>query len=238
MTDINAVRDTGRAPSGGPTDKHNPVPAIIDWALGGLVGLLGLVLAVLGISEFRAVDRRGIADSVNAETVEGGGLTRSEVIDAAVPFVNWVTAGVAITGVVFVVAAALFVRSRRQTRRRVEREGGTTATFWACTIYGSAVAMLTPIPLVSTLFGGGVAASLSDTDASSRIGALAGVIGSVLGLPILLFLGAGIVAGAAAIGELAGGLFVVGFLAVVQLAVVVFYAGLGALGGFLAERFV
>jgi hypothetical protein len=213
------------------------VPELFDWILGLLTGLAGLVMTGVGISQYLQVDRAAIADSVDSESFELEGISRTEFIDAVVPFVDWFMVGVAVTGVVMMVAAVVFVYLRRQTRQRVDAEGGTTATFWACAVYGSAVGALTPIPVVSFLFAGGVASALADTDSSARIGALAGVLGGVLSLLLLVFVSAGILAGGAAIGELATGAVIVGLLVVAQFVLLAVNAGLGAAGGFLAERF-
>jgi hypothetical protein len=235
MTDVNAVRETDPAVASGPADGHDPVPAVIDWALAGLAGLIGVAMVALGVSGYRQVDRAEIADAVASESVELEGITRAELVDAAVPFLNWLTVGVAVSGGALLVAAVVFVRARRQTRRRVATEGGTTATFWACAVYGSAVGVLTSFIPGSLILGGGVAAFLLERDAGIRVGAAAGVVGSVLFLPLVVFLAAGLLAGGAAIGELAGSVFLVSLLVVAQLVAIGVNAGLGALGGFLAD---
>jgi hypothetical protein len=73
---------------------------------------------------------------------------------------DWFSIGVLLSGLELVAAAVMFVRARRQTRRRVESEGGTTATFWASAVYAAAVTSLVSFVPGSGVAGGAVAAYL------------------------------------------------------------------------------
>jgi len=236
MTNVDTVQETERPAGGGPTEQHDPVPAVIDWLVGLLTGVIGLVLTAVGVGMYAQVDRAMIADAVAEEGVSVEGLTESEFITAASQFVDWFAVGVGLTGIASVVAAGAFVLGRRRTRRRVAREGGTTATFLACAVYGAVVTALVSFVPGSAVAGGGVAAYLHG-DAGVRTGAAAGLLGAALTIPLLVSLAAGILAGAGAVGELGGGAFLVAIVVGAELIALAISGGLGALGGFLVDRF-
>lgn len=237
MANVDTVRDTDRPVPGGLTDKHDPVPGAVDWLIGIVTGVVGLLLAAVGTWLFTRVDRAMIADIVTDEEFEVNGLTESEVITAAEPFVDWLAVGILLAGLALVVGATAFVVARRRTRRRVAREGGTTATFWACAVYGAAVTALVSFVPGSPIVGGGTAAYLHDGDASVRVGAATGALGTVLTIPLVVFVAVGLVTGADAIGQLSEGTFLAAIVVVGGVLSLAVNAGLGALGGFLADRF-
>ncbi len=232
------MHDAGQSATDGPTEGRDPVPAAADWLLGIVAGTIGLVLAAVGVGIFTRVDRALIADFVASEEVEVNGLTPSEAITAGVPFVDWLAAGIVVTGVVLVVGAAAYVAARRRTRRRVAREGGTTATFWACAVYGAAVTALVSFVPGSAIAGGGAAAYLHEDGSGVRIGAAAGLVGWALTVPLLVSVAGGLLAGADAIGQLAGGAILVGLVVAGELLGLAINAALGGLGGLLVTRFL
>jgi hypothetical protein len=187
---------------------------------------------------YTRVDQALIADVLAQESVQVNGLTQPEFITAAGPFVDWLAIGTVVTGATAVVGAAVFVVGRRRTRRRVAREGGTTATFWGCTVYGAVVTALVSFIPGSAIGGGAAAAYLHDGNSSVRIGTAAGLIGTALTIPLVAFLAVGIVAGSGAIGELAGGTLLAVIIIGGELVALAINAGLGALGGFAAAKFV
>jgi hypothetical protein len=217
------------------TEFRDPVPAAVDWLIGIFVGLFGLAVSGAGLNILLRVDRTLIADTVRSDDFEVNGLTEAEFIDAAVPFVDWFAAGLVLTGLLLIVGVGVFVVKRRQTRRRISREGGTTATFWACTVYGAAVTILTSFIPGSAIAGGGAAAYLYD-DGAIRIGAVSGLLGSLFTVPITLFVIAGLLAGAAAIGEVTVAALLVTIIAVGELFTVGLTVGFGTLGGYVADR--
>jgi ascorbate-specific PTS system EIIC-type component UlaA len=237
MENVDTARETDRPATGGPTDRHDPVPGVVDWLVGLVTGAVGLLLMIVGGAMFTRVDRSMITDIVTDEEFEVNGLTESEAITAAEPFVDWLAVGILLTGLLSVVAAVAFVVVRRRTRRRVVREGGTTATFWACAIYGAVVTMLVSFVPGSAIAGGGAAAYLHDGDTSVRTGAASGAIGAVLMIPLLVFLAGGLITGAEAIGRLSDGALLGAIVVGGGLLSLAVNTGLGALGGFLADRF-
>lgn len=214
------------------------MPAAVDWLLGIVTGLIGLVMTAVGAAMYIRVDRAMIADAITSEGVEVNGLTEAEAVTAGVPFVDWLAAGIGVTGLVLVAVAATFVVARRRTRRRVAREGGTTATFRACAVYGAAVTALVSFIPGAAVAGGGAAAYLHGEDGSGpRIGAVAGLVGWALTAPLLVAVAGGFLAGADAIGQFAGGAVLVAVIVIAELVALAINAGFGALGGYLVDRF-
>lgn len=239
MTDVDTVRDAERPSNGGPAEGRDPVPAAVDWVLGIGAGLIGFFLAAVGAGVYVRVDRALIAEFVTSEEVEVNGLTPAEAIAAGEPFVDWLAIGVAATGVLLVGVAAAFVVKRRRTRRRIAAEGGTTATFWACAVYGAAVTALVSFVPGAAIAGGGAAAYLRDGDDSGvRLGAAAGLVGWALTVPLLVFFAVGLLAGADAIGQLAGGAVLAGIAVAGELLTLAINAALGGFGGFLVREFL
>jgi len=233
------VRRNERQPPSSPSDSHDPVPGIVDWILGVLAGIAGLALTAVSVGLYTQVDRAAIRDAVIEQDIEPDRLTQLELINAGEPFVDALAVGLGVTGLALVGFAAAFVYMRRQTRHRVSREGGTTATFVSCTVYGAAVGSLVSsiIPGLGALVGGGIGASLHDGDAGVRVGAMTGLVSFAATLPLLVCLGIGAVAGGAAISELGGGASIAGVIIISGLVGTAFNTGAGAVGGYLADRF-
>ncbi|WP_459194503.1 hypothetical protein [Halosimplex sp. J119] len=237
MTDVDTVHDADQRLTDEPTEGRDPVPAVVDWLLALVAGAIGLTLTAVGVWLYTRVDRALITEIIMAEGVEVNGITRAEAIAAGVPFVDWVGIGVALTGLVFVAGAVAFAVARRRTRDRVVREGGTTATFWASSVYGAAITALVSFVPGSAIVGGGAAAYLHG-DAETRVGAASGLVVWALTFPLLVFLAVGFVAGGGAIGDAASGAVLAVILVAGELLGLAINAGLGALGGFLATRLV
>jgi|APHM01.1.fsa_nt_gi hypothetical protein len=236
MEETSTIHRDSQPDSGGEPNKHDPVPEAVDWLLGAILGVIGIAMSAVGIFMYTNIDRASIADVVDQDDMQLNGLTQSEFISAADPFVDWLAAGIGLTGLIAIGGAVAFVVARRRTRRQVSRNGGTTATFWACAVYGGAVTALisSVIPLVSSIGGGASAAYLRSGNPDARIGAAAGAIGTALMIPLLAFLGIGMIVGGAAIGEFAGGTFLAVITIGGGLIAIAINAGLGALGAFLA----
>jgi len=236
MTDVDARRDTDRPDAKAPTEGRDPVPVAVDWLLGAVAAAVGFLLLAVGIGLYARVDRAVIAEFLTAESTEVNGLTTAEAIAAGVPFVDWFSAGLAVTGLGLVVAAVGFVRARRRTRRRVASEGGTTATFWASAVYGAAATSLVSFVPGAGIVGGGFAAYLQESGSTTRVGGAAGLVGWVLTVPLLGFLAVGLLAGASAVDMLAGGVVLAGIVVVGELVTLAFNIGAGAFGGYVADR--
>jgi len=236
MGDTQTVRNPERADANPPTESRDPIPAAVGWVLGAVVAIVALAMTAVGAGLYARVDRTAIAEFVAADSTEVNGLTPAEAVNAGVPFVDWFSVGVALTGLALVVAAAVFVRARRRTRRRVAGEGGTTATFWASAVYGAAVTSLVSFVPGSGVVGRALAAYLHEDGSALRVGAPTELVGWILTVPLLVFLAAGLLAGVGAIDELTGGMVLVGIVLVGALVALAVNLGFGALGGFIADR--
>jgi hypothetical protein len=236
MGDTQTVRNPGRADAKPPTEGRDPVPAAVDWVLGAVTALVGLAMTAVGAGLYARVDRSVIAEVIAADSTEVNGLSPAEAVTAGVPFVDWFSIGVLLTGLGLVAAAVVFVRARRRTRRRVASEGGTTATLWASAVYGAAVTSLVSFVPGAGVAGGAVAAYLRKEGSALRVGATTGLVGWILTVPLLVFLAAALVAGAGAIDNLPGGIVLVGIVLVGELVALALNVGFGALGGYLADR--
>ena len=237
MNDVETAHGADPSGADGPAAEYDPVPMVIDWIIGILTGIVGVLMTAIGIGLYSRVDRAMIVDAVDAEATELQGISRAEFITAAEPFIEWFGAGLAVTGLVVLAAGAVFVYKRRQTRAQVTRDGGTTATFWACAVYGAVVTVLVSFVPGSAVAGGGAAAYLHDGASSTRLGAVSGLVGTALTTPMLVFISAGLLAGASAIGQFGGGVLLVGLIIASGLFAMAINAGLGALGGYLVTRF-
>ena len=238
MSSVDVSREERQSP-GSPPDSSDPVPGAADWILGVLAGVAGLALTAVSVGLYTQLDRAVIRETVLERDVEPNGITQLELINAAEPFVDALAIGLGVTGLALVGFAVLYVYTRRQTRRRVSREGGTTATFASCTVYGASVGVLVSsiVPGLGALVGGAIGANLYDGDSGVRVGAATGAVSSALTVPLLVFLGIGAVAGGAEIGKLAGGVTVAVIVVTSGVVATAFNAGAGAVGGYLADRF-
>lgn len=239
MSNVDVRQGDKRLSSGSSTDDHDPVPSSVDWVLGILASVIGLALTAASIGIYTQVDEELIRDVITEQTVQSDGISQSELVSATEPFVDWFAVGMGLTGLALIGLAVVYVRARQRTRRRVSREGATTATFVSCAVYGAAAGGLisSVIPGLGALAGGGVGAYLYDGDSSIRVGAATGLFSFALTLPLLVFIGIGAVAGGAAISELAAGATLAGVVLLSGLFGSVFNTGLGALGGYLFDQF-
>lgn len=237
MSSVDVRQNESKGPRN-TSNSHDPVSGAVDWILGILAGIFGLVQAAVGVLFYTRIDQEAIREAIVEEDVEPNGITQDEMITAAEPFTDWLAIGFGVTGLALLCAGVAFIYKRRQTRRRVAREGGTTATFLSCSVYGGAVASMISsiIPGLGALIGGGIGAHLYDSGSSVRLGAVAGLVSLAIALPLLVCIGAGVIAGGAAIGEAGSGAALAGVVAVSGLLAMAFSAGLGALGGYIADR--
>lgn len=236
MADVDTVQDTRPPSADESSGGHDPVPAIVDWLLGILTGIVGLALVVVGVNIYSRVDKTTIAEAVAGDSMQLNGLTESEFVTAAGSFTDWLAAGMFVTGIVCLLVAAAFVVARRRTRRRIAQAGGTTATFWASVAYGGVVTALVSFIPGSAIAGGATAACLHNGDSSARTGAVSGLASTVLTVPLVVFIAIGFTAGGTAVDRLAGSTFLAAFVLVAELIALAINTCLGALGGVLAAR--
>lgn len=232
-TERSNTTDAGRT---GHTETE--VPGVVDWVVGLFAALVGTGMAVGGGVAYWVLDRGDLQSGITGVSLPETGLTKTELVTATLPALEWLFIGIVASGLVLVVGGVGFALSRRRTRRGAARGDGTSGTVWAHAVYGAATSALVPAAPLSGLVGGGVAGYLEPPARSStRAGAYAGLLGVIPAAGILAAGAVGIVVGASAIGELGAGLLIGGLGGGAVLAVLVaLSAGLGALGGALADR--
>lgn len=202
----------------------------VDWLVAIFLGLAGLVFAVGGYFLFLAADRTRIAELVADGTIQSAELTNAELTSVVHALVWYGGLGLAVMGVVLVVAGVAFLAVRTRSRRN--RETGRDATTNA--IVGAVVTVVTSFVPFSPVLGGVAAGYLQGSDGRTgvRVGAIAGLIASVP----LAILFAFVIGGFAIVtAELSLGFVAVvgGFAMVFALAVAVFVlVALSAVGGY------
>jgi hypothetical protein len=229
------------ATPGDPSTPDVPeVPGVLDWILGGLVALGGLLFALAGGLVYSLADREQIEALVAPDDVQIEGMTKPEFVDLTVAVLPWVAAGLVVTGLAMLVLGVAYVVHRRRVHRR-EAAGESVSHYPAHALVGAAVSTVTSFIPFSPLVGGGVAGYLERGD-STRTASVGAASGAVMSAPFFLpalFVAAGVAAGFGAIGEVGGGvaaaIVVVGALASLAFTVILGAIG-GWIGGKLAER--
>lgn len=232
-------RVDGHGPVDGRSDSPKEVSSLVDWGISAVLTVIGLMLAAVAWLLFTRVDRPAIQDAVESETVTVEGLSRADVVDIAVPLVDWLAIGLGATATVLVVGGVGFAVVRRQTHKRAARTGETTGTPLAHATYGTAAAALLSFVPFSTALGGALAGYLRNgtPPSGAKVGALSGLLGTVPMAVLTAGVVVGGASGAAAIGEGGLGTLVAILGAIVVLILALINAGLGALGGALVDRF-
>lgn len=205
------------------TDPDVPsVPGSLDWILGGLVVVGGLLFAFVGLLLFVVPDRERIEAMVAPDAVQIEGMTKPEFVDVTLSLLPWLAAGLVLTGLAMTVLGVAYVVHRRRVRERAAA-GESVSNYLAHALLGAMVSALTSFIPLSPVIGGGLAGYLErgDSERTTSVGAASAVLMSAPFLVLGLFAAAGLAAGFAAIGD--GGLGA-------MMAVVVVVAGLASLG--------
>lgn len=201
----------------------------LDWAIGGVLALLGLLVAIGGGVLYTAVDRSEIATLLEESEFRSDVLTEAEAIDGLVALAEWGGLGLAAAGVSIVLIGVAVVVAHGRARRQ-----GRGTPRWILGVVGAIVnTVLSFIPF-SPILGGAAASHLStDREASGvAAGAFAGLFTIIPALVALAFVGVGLFTGlpgstaAAAIAALVVG----------ALLTIAYIVGLSALGGYIGRR--
>lgn len=128
--DSKTATNPGRTDAKPPTSSRDPVPAVVEWVLGVVAAVAGSALTAVGAGLYSRVDRAVIAEFIAADSTEVNGLTPAEAVTAGVPFVDWFSVGVALTGLGLVAVAAYLHDDKSGLRI-----GATTGLVgWALTV--------------------------------------------------------------------------------------------------------
>jgi hypothetical protein len=207
-------------------DRSVLYDSLLDWIVLALLALQGLGVAAAGGILATGVSRdvaREVAADVIADPDVQLSLSEAELADAVYTIITWGGIGLAVGGLLTVVAGGWLYRYRGRVRDRLD--AGDPAPRWHAPVFGALFATaLAFVPFVQV--AGGAAAGAISTSSPTLDGAISGAL---FGAPLFVTVGA-VVAGAFAAGT--------PVVAVITLLIVAFSvafdAVLGALGGLAA----
>lgn len=219
-----------------------PLPAFIDWILGAVIALSGVLSILVGSALAFLVDREMLAEGVEDGTITvtagTAELTDPETVEVVRTLVTWTGIGFVVTGLGMLLFAAWYVRTRHRAQRRA-RTGEHVSSYTQFAVLGAATTVVTSFVPFSPALGGALAGYLErgESDRTVSVGALAGLLPLLPALVLLVFVLGGVVAGLLTVEQVGAGLVVGGALFFVVLLVASLGAGLGALGGYVGGRF-
>ena len=219
-----------------------PLPELLDWVLGAIVGLAGLMAIVGSSALIFLVDRDVIAEGIEEEavtvTVFTTELTDAEAVDLAAAVLSWTGIGLAVTGLGMLAFAVWFVVKRHGAHRRA-RTGEPVGSYSTFALLGAVTAaFLSFIPLSPAL--GGALAGYLERGESERIVSVGAVSGLLVVLPLLsllVFVLVGLVTGMLAVDQAGAGIVVGAGMVLGAAFVATVSIGLGALGGYVGGTF-
>lgn len=218
---------------------ESAVPEVLEWLIGALLALVGLGTTLGGSAVLWASDdeliAEAIAEGVREGSVESDVLTPGELTAVATETAFWLGVGLAVTGLAMVAVGILYVVGRRRTRRSPDTGNPREVLFAHAVLGAVATGVLSFVP-ASPILGGGVAGYVHrKRGGPTKAGAVSGLLAALPLVGILVFLAIGLLSGFGAAGV--GGLGVVLGIAMVIaiLAALIYFVGLGALGGFLGD---
>lgn len=221
----------GTNATGGPADAESAVAFErgIDWVVGGLLAVVGVLTAIGGYLLTTVVDRPTVAEAIRTGEFRSDVLTEAEAIDVFVALGQWGGIGLVAVGALFVIVGVAVVVVHGRAR---ERGDGTPR--WILGVVGAMVGTLLGFVPLSPALGGAAAGYLDPDESASGLGsgALAGLLAT---LPLLVWAGFASVGLLTVLdGELVGLAAIVG--AVFVLFSVAYLVGLSALGGYVGGR--
>lgn len=204
------------------TDNSLFYDGLLDWLVAGLFALEGLVAVAAGYAVATGADRELAREVVADMQTQSNQVSDAVLVDTIYNMVLWGGVGIAVVGVLFLVAGAAFRHYRRRTR---DAGGDLGSTRHAVAVGGSLAIVGSFVPF-AWIAGGAIAGHLRAGENATIAGVLAGLVAAAPVLVIAVFPAVGAAAaGAPALG---------GFLVVVALIVAAIYAATSALGGFVA----
>lgn len=213
------------------------VPGVVDWLLGGLAILGGLIFTIAGIGVFTVLDRTLLEEMVAAEDFQVEGMTEAEFVDVVLAMEPWLGAGLVITGLAMIAFGIAYIVHRRRIRARAAR-GEPTSDYLAHALLGAVVSFVTSFIPLSPIVGGGVAGYLErgESERTISVGAASGALMSAPFVVLSLFVAAGLVAGFSVIGDGGFGWMMTALVIVSGLFSLGFTVALGAAGGWIGGK--
>jgi len=199
---------------------------VVDWAVGALLGLVGVLGVLGGAVLYYGITRPGVAHAIRSGEFHSDVLTEAEAIDMFVAFGRWTGLGLVVTGLLIASLGVAVVVVHGRARR-----AGRPTPVWIVGLVGASVATVLGFVPFAPVLGGAVSGYLNPnrTAHGFGIGAIAGVFGSLPLLVVGAFTSFGLLVSGP--GEVAAGVAVL--FVVTVLISLVYFVVLSALGGYL-----
>lgn len=198
----------------------------IDWAIGAILSIAGVLIALGGIALYYGVTRPDITDYVHSSEFQSEVLTDGEAIDALVALGQWSGIGLLVAGGLLVLIGIAVVIAHRRARH-----DNRSTPNWILGVVGALIgSLLSFIPLSPIL--GGAAAGYLNPNPETRglgIGILAGVFGSLPLFVVIIFASIGLIVSVPSETATA----VVTVVSVALFLILPYFVGLSAIGGYL-----
>lgn len=221
----------------GESTSSGGVGRIVDWTVSAFLALWGIAFLLGGYSLFQLADRTRITRWVADGTITSTELTDPQLIDTTYAMAWWGGIGIAVTGVLLVVAAVGLLTARSRARRQYDATGAAHQGLWTSALLGAVVTFVTSFVPFSPVIGGGVAGYVrrGSREVGARTGAISGLVATVPLVVVFAFVGIGILTTGGAMTGFVGAVFLLSLL--VSAAYFVVLGGLGGyLGVILGER--
>jgi len=217
------------------------LPEFVEWIAAAAIALAGIALTVGGSALTFVVDRDLLADGVESGQITvvvfERDLTEAEMVEVTLEVATWTGWGLLVTGVGLALFAIGYVIARHRAYRQTP-ENESPGSYRSYAVLGAVATGLLSFLPVSPVIGGGAAGYLEryGTGRSVSVGALSGFLAMVPVLVVLVFVTMGLYAGLATIQYAGLGIVAATAMVFALLLTAAYGAGLGALGGFAADR--
>jgi len=196
----------------------------LDWAIGAILSIVGILVALGGTAFYYAVTPRVVAESIQNSEFNSEALTESEAIDALVALGQWSGVGLVVAGGLLVVVGIAVVLTHGRARH-----ADRPTPSWILGVVGALVGSILSFIPFAPFFGGVTAGYLDPNRAASGLGTgtLAGIFTTLPWLIVTVFAGVGLFVGLP--GEMATAVITV--VGVTEFLIMPYFIGLSALGG-------
>ncbi len=149
---------------------------LLDWSIGAILTIVGLLGATFGLGIYYAVNRPDVAELIYNSEFQSDVLTEAEAIDALVAVGQWTGLGFVVAGGLTVIAGVAVVVAHGRARR-----AGRSTPRWIVALVGGILGIVLGFVPFSPALGGAVAGYLDPNRSASGlgIGTVAGLFGAV-----------------------------------------------------------